>query len=158
MDISDKIQEMISNDSDMLLDSSDKKYIRFIPKELDFIPNEAIGWTKSNRILLFEIRNNPNSIELYLMIGPGNQELREELYRVVQNNPTLFSNATKKLSKTWFTCHKTNILRYEEEDYDVADILDGIINFFNRFKKNQLQDMINAFVSGYKIKQDASKE
>jgi hypothetical protein len=136
LEIHDYLVDIIQKDQNLVLDDSSKSYIRFIPESLDFIPREGQGWIKTKRILLFELNNNVNGLDLYLIIGPGPQEIREKLYNIAKNNLSLFNKSNRSLTKQWFTIYKKSILKskdYEDmESEDIRKLIEKrVINFKN---------------------------
>ena len=139
MEIQECLIEIIKNDSDLILDFSSKSYIRFITKKLDFIPRKGEGWTKSKRILLFEFKNNPNGVGLYLIIGPGPKEIREKLCEIAQDNLKLFNVANRKFTGQWFSIYKKSIVKANYyEDKDISEIREHIKEKLESFKINDL--------------------
>jgi hypothetical protein len=132
----DIIVDFIKNKKDMILDSESKKFIRFIPKNLDFIPKEGENWTKSKRILLFEINISHNGVNSYLIIGPGPQVIRDNLYTISKDKKIINANLNRKMTPKWFTVNKKNILRANEfkgtDGYDLRDLIEKRLkNYFN---------------------------
>ena len=84
------LRELVSEHENLEEDHSTKAYVRFIPRELDFLPRVSDGWTSSRRILLFEIENYRSKISCGLILGPGPQEMRTRIYEVVQQHPDVF--------------------------------------------------------------------
>ncbi|MEI6328597.1 MAG: PD-(D/E)XK nuclease family protein [Pseudanabaena sp. ELA645] len=85
------IQEFTSSEKGSLEeDQSTQTYIRFSPKEWDDLSFQktALKWTKSKRILLFEFRNVPESLELNLVIGPGSIEIRKDISQKIEGLET----------------------------------------------------------------------
>lgn len=139
MEINECLTEIIKNDSDLILDFSSKSYIRFITKKLDFIPRKGEGWTKSERILLFEFKNNLNGIALYLIIGPGPKEIRENLYEIAKKSPKLFNVANRKFTTQWYSIYKKPIIKANNyEDKDILEIRERIKEKIENFKINDL--------------------
>ena len=139
MEIQECLIEIIKNDSDLILDFSSKSYIRFITKKLDFIPKIGEGWTKSKRILLFEFKNNPNGVGLYLIIGPGPKEIREKLCEIAQDNLKLFNVANRKFTGQWFSIYKKSIIKAKNyEDKDISAIGKYFKEKIENFKTNDL--------------------
>ena len=139
MEIQECLIEIIKNDSDLILDFSSKSYIRFITKKLDFIPRKGEGWTKSKRILLFEFKNNPNGVGLYLIIGPGSKEIREKLCEIAQDNLKLFNIANRKFTGQWFSIYKKLIINAKNyEDKDISEIREYFKEKIESFKMNDL--------------------
>jgi len=123
LDTHDFIIDIIRKQGDVILDSESKKFIRFIPKSLDFIKKDGDGWTKSKRILLFEIYNDSNGINLYLIIGPGPKEIRNKIYHISRDNKLINFNVNRKLTPRWFAIYKKNLLRAKEfENNDREDL------------------------------------
>ena len=139
MEIQECLIEIIKNDSDLILDFSSKSCIKFIAKKLDFIPREGEGWTKSKRILLFEFKNNPNGVGLYLIIGPGPKEIREKLYEIAQDKLKLFNVAKRKFTGQWFSIYKKSIIKAKNyEDKDILEIKEYFKEKIDSFKINDL--------------------
>ncbi len=55
-------------------------------------------WTGTGRVLLFVFGNFPDSLDLILQIGPGDEETRYRLLRMAHNNPTVFKEAPETLN------------------------------------------------------------
>jgi len=139
MEINECLTEIIKNDSDLILDFSSKSFIRFITKKLDFIPRKGEGWTKSERILLFEFKNNLNGVALYLIIGPGPKEIREKLCKIAKNKLKLFNVANRKFTGQWFSIYKKPIVKANNyEDKDISEIKKHLKEKIESFKINDL--------------------
>ena len=133
----DIIVDFIKNKKDIILDSESKKFVRFIPKEMDFITKKGEDWTKSKRILLFEINNDSKGINSYLIIGPGPKDIRDELYNISRNNKIINFNINRKMTPKWFAVHKKNILRANEFEGNDGNELRNLIEdrleaYFNK--------------------------
>jgi len=139
MEINECLTEIIKNDPDLILDFSSKSYIRFIAKKLDFIPRKGEGWTKSERILLFEFKNNINGVALYLIIGPGPKEIREKICKIAKNKLKLFNVAKRKFTGQWFSIYKKSIVKANNyEDKDISEIKKHLKEKIESFKMNDL--------------------
>lgn len=103
-EVSDLLQRLIPGDgSGLELDESTRSYVRFFPTAWDAIPQQRLGsgWTKTRRIVLFEFAVSAQKVTLKLLIGPGNAEVREGLFRCAQSHPDVFKAAGKTLSAKW---------------------------------------------------------
>jgi hypothetical protein len=139
MEINECLIEIIKNDSELIPDYSSKSFIRFITKKLDFIHREGKGWTKSRRILLFELRNNLNGVDLYLIIGPGKTEIREKLCEISKKSLNLFKLASRNFTSQWFSIYKKSIIKAKSyEDKDISEIKEHIKEKLENFKINDL--------------------
>ena len=142
----DFIIDVIRKRSEIILDSESKKFIRFIPKSLDFIKKDGDGWTKSKRILLFEIYNDSNGINLYLIIGPGPKEIRNKIYHISRDNKLINFNVNRKLTPRWFAIYKKNILRAKEfENNDREDLKRLIGERLNDIFTKEITRIVNIF-------------
>jgi len=139
MEIKEYLESLIESDNGLICDFSSKSYIRFISKKLDFIPREGEGWTKSKRILLFEIKNYYDGVGLYLIIGPGPDEIRKKLYEIAKNNSKLFNVVNRKFSEKFFSIYKKKwVTKKNFEDLDITEIKKIIDKKFENFKKEDL--------------------
>ena len=84
------LEEIIesTNTKEIELDHCTKTIVRFAPKKWDNSPDQGKGekWTSSKRILLFEFHNFTESLELKLILGPGDFAVREKLYKIFEND------------------------------------------------------------------------
>lgn len=99
-----------------LLDHSDHTRIRFSTERLDSIVGFiGEGWSKQiKRLLLFEIENREDKYILKLIIGPGNQDVREALYQKAKENTDLYNSAKKTLTPTYTSIYSKKILDQEQ--------------------------------------------
>jgi hypothetical protein len=134
------LTDLIESNSELILDDSTKSYIRFIPKNLDFIPKNGDGWTTTKRILLFEFNNAEKKLELNLLIGPGQEVIREKLFNIAKSNSNIFSVAGKrKLAKIHSQIFKKKILKLKDYDENEFENIKLIIE--QKFKKLLSEDV-----------------
>lgn len=117
--IREKLENLISTTPDLVMDIGSKSYIRFLPKSWDVpILQQGAGWTRTGRILLFEIQNYPNMLNVHLIIGPGPQDIREKLYTLTQQKEIF--RAYRAFGAKWNTIYRRAMLT--EKDYDEDDL------------------------------------
>ena len=140
-EIFQNLTDVISDNQNLILDDSTKSYIRFWSKELDFIPKKGEGWTKNiQRILLFEIYNRTDGLTLYLMLGPGDAELRERIHEYVKEKNLININKNRALSKQYFAIYKRKLLKSEEyEQLESDEIKELIIKKIDKFLKKDYE-------------------
>ena len=132
------LESLIQEQSDLEFDHCSKSYIRFVPKEWDVpLLMEGEGWTSSNRMLIFQWLNYPDSLKFILSIGPGPENIRKNLYEMAKQNPPL--KPTSAFGSKWNTIYHRTWL--PPKDYKEADI-DGMIaemqKKWNQFLENDL--------------------
>ena len=101
----------------IVLDQGGKSYIRFTYSNWDKDTPQLTGqgWTQSKRILLFEFNNLPNSLTLKLIVGPGDQVIRNNLYQSAIDNPSVFKGMSKKLYPKFTQIYKNEFLNQREQ-------------------------------------------
>jgi len=141
-EICDVLVELIGTRKELVQDDSSKAYVRFLPKTWDVLPRVGEGWTRSKRLLLFEFNNSNSQLTLKLYVGPGEQEFRDRLYRVLSAYPKVFNRADQKLYPKWWSCHSERWLEPREYDeLDAASVRAAIEQRLDRFLKDQLPKM-----------------
>lgn len=148
-EISECIVDIVDHDSDLILDYSSKSYIRFIPKELDHPRlKKGEGWTDTGRMLLFELHNYDRGVHLNLLIGPGPQAIREELYSIANANRPIFKTAKGKLTPQWKQLYTEQWLSAKQAaDMDMEDIGTLLTDKLGQFKANVMPMMIEKLQS-----------
>src|SRR5215208_2379307 len=115
------LEALVREEAHLVLDESDKYYIRFIPRDWDQ-DTLKVGkdwtdkWTKTGRILLFEFSNR-DTIRLKLLIGPGPEEVRQKLFDMALRGAT-FRPSREVLQRKWNTIFSRNFLKLDPEFYE----------------------------------------
>lgn len=125
-DLSHAVQQMIvtSREHGIHADYTSKAYVRFYIEEWDRIPvlTQGQGWTRSGRVLLFEVQVLGDRLQLTLIVGPGPAHAREALYQLAESNPKLFKGRTTKLYPKYTTLMTQRWLgptEYAEQDNEL---------------------------------------
>lgn len=121
------LENLITANTDLVIDSNSKSFLRFIPKYWDVNKlKQGSGWTKSGRMLLLEFQNFPNLVRLHLVIGPGPIEIREKLYAMAEQYREF--NAYRVLGSKWNTILQLYFVN--KKDYEVTDFeaMETLIN------------------------------
>ena len=90
------LEEKIKSTKGIVLEHSTQSYISFSPEswtQIDLF-NHAEGWMHSKHGLIFNIRNDVDSIVISLRIGPLPKEDRDYLYNLIQESD-LFRDRNK---------------------------------------------------------------
>ena len=135
-------------------DHTTKSLIRFAPKQWDslYFQNKGSGeWNYTKRVILFEFHNTGDSINIVLVIGPGDSETRLKLYDHASSNKKLF-NAIKagKLTGKYKRIYSSPILNKtpgnEDDDEEVLNnkIKKKVDDFFEKDYPNIVNFMADA--------------
>lgn len=137
-----------------LLDHSNNTRIRFSTERLDSIVGfMGEGWSKQiKRLLLFEIDNREDNYTLKLIIGPGNQEIRNELYTKAKENPDLYNIHRNHLSEQFTTIYSTKILTQAQfSSYSLEQLKKHIAESLEDFIKCDLNPLCEGLRSQQQI-------
>lgn len=142
-DISDYLQSLIHEDSNMIFDSAGKTLIRFSTPTIDSkIPKVSEGWLRSKRLVVYEFQNFDNKLMLRLYIGPGDKELRKFLFDFFSKKHVLFSLTNRTMGSKHHCIYQKEFLRkkeYEEKEYE--DLVSIINKKWKEFVENQLHQI-----------------
>lgn len=123
LDIKEYLIQKIQSTVPLISDQATKTYIRFSTQLFDeMIDNVSEGWTKTNRILLYELKNYEERLTLNLLIGPGPDDYRMKLFSIFSDKQSLFTlaKADKYIGKKYHTVFQRVILK--KKDYEDATI------------------------------------
>ena len=126
-DIREVVETAIAGNSVLDLDIASKSYIRcFDPRWDDLLPLlKGRGWTSSGRMLLLEFQNQPESLSISLVLGPGPERTRKQIFDRAVEVPRVFKPARKTMPSTFASLYRRSVLR--KQDYENVD-LDAIRN------------------------------
>ena len=131
MHIKDVLVEIIDENDTLDKDHCSKAYIRFIPKEIDFLPRKGEKWTPTKRILLFEIESSANSVDIKFLIGPGDQSIRTIIHEHT-NDKKIYKKT--KLYDQWTNIYKFNLAKISKlEDLDKAGLKETLKAGMDKF-------------------------
>ena len=143
-EIRDALLEMMEGDREFTLDVSNKTFIRFVPVSWDRPELQvAQGYTKTGRLLLFEFFNssqwNPNSLAIALTLGPGDENVRRQIYDAAMKTRSPFQPDPRGLSTKWPKLFWKEILPTADyDDLDFEGIQSRVQEEWSAFKSNEL--------------------
>lgn len=111
-EISEALLETLRANENVIIDHFSNTFVKFITKDLDFVPAKGDGWTRSKKILLFEIQINEKAVSLVLYIGPGDPEIRKTIYNCILQTP--IKGTTTQLYSKWTSIYKTELKKSKE--------------------------------------------
>jgi hypothetical protein len=137
--------KMIEADPDFTLDVSDKTWIRFYPVSWGRSELQRGAWDKSAMMVLFQFQNssqwNPNSLGLGLWVGPGDENVRRQIYEAATKAGSPFTPNPKGLSDEWVGLFWKEILNaavYDDLALDFERIQARLQEEWSAFKSNEL--------------------
>jgi PD-(D/E)XK nuclease superfamily len=148
-EISDFLQQLIEEDQAYHLAKDDctKKTIRFAPKAWDDLAFQKTcqGWTKSGRILLFQFWNTPQYLGLGLVIGPGDENLKQSIYQSIQILNISGVKKRCKITRGYNEVFAVQILGASDyEDGNLEEIQNKVDIFFKKFLQTDLTEFLQA--------------
>ena len=167
------IADVINEDPELILDHLTADCVYFIPSDLDRFINKkgrrGKAWP-TERLLLFQIENRV--IDLYnhksrlmqsLVFGPGDENIREQLYNTIKQIPDYFTGLNRREEKDEglhrpkdiFITLPTLGLFDENTNLDKERIRSEIKEWINKFKQSVYCDMaqkLGAITSDKNIK------
>lgn len=155
--IKDHLVELIESASNLELDRASKSYFYFIPKKWDLpILKNGQGWTRSGRMLLFQFTNLQDVLKLSLILGPGPDEPRQELFELVRQNEPPFKRSFKALGRMYSTIYNRNFLTQSNYQEKTTEELRKDIELrWNEFLEHELPKLNELLAS--KIEQMETK-
>lgn len=143
------LSDLITENDQVVIDDSVKSYINFFPKEWSEKEpfHQGEGWTSLNKLLIFQFRNSPNSLKLHLVIGPGDNDAREKIFKIAQENQQLFNPSRNKLTPRYFTIFHSSILTKTDliNAASIEDVQEKIEKRWDRFLKEKLPRFLAVF-------------
>ena len=141
-EISSFLLQLVEQSDRLLPDHSTKTYVRFWPRELDFLPKVGDGWTPSKRLLLFEFDGSSGGLNLKIVLGPGPKELRETLHAVIARSPDVFNKAGQRFYPVWWSCHIERWVNPKQyQDSDGEELRQQLTERFKHFVERDLPKM-----------------
>ena len=142
-DISDYLQSLIKSEPSLILDSYGKSVIRFTSENIDKVmPKISEGWTKSNRLILFEFNNYADRLALRFYLGPGDIEKRQSLYNFFSEKGDLFTLTKQGLYKKWNCLYQHDFLKKKDyEDKEYPELIEKIDKKWAEFKSGELVEI-----------------
>jgi len=149
-EIADALLKMIKADPDFTLVRSSKEFIDFFPKLWDRPELQRGTWSKTAMMVLFQFMNssqwNPNSLGFGLLVGPGDENVRRQIYEAAEKTGSPFTPNPNGLSDKWMRLFWKEILNaavYDDLDLDFEWIQARLQEAWSAFKSNELPLMIN---------------
>lgn len=124
LEVSEYLQKILPEDSEIIIISAGKTIINFITKTLDnAIKGKGEAWTKSRRFVWYQFLIYSERLVLRLYIGPGDKDFRDKLLQFCIAKKEIFSLADRKsIGVKWHAVYQKEFLK--KKDYADANIED----------------------------------
>ena len=119
-EVSESIQDYVKSRDDLIPAGFSKNYIKFLPCSMDVLPRRGTGH-QNNLMMALTLENKGERVRLRLELGPGPQQIRQQVYELSKSSPKLFGKPKTKLSPVWHSflgCSETWINSKEYDDLD----------------------------------------
>lgn len=133
----------------LIEDRSTATIFRFLPSRWDeMLPDvgcSAESWTRTGRGLMFEIKVNPSTarIHLILIMGPLSPQLRERIYAAAMRRPHLFKGLVKPMGQHHSTLFSRELLPPAlARTLDFEQQCEAASLAWSEFQRDELMDLI----------------
>jgi hypothetical protein len=150
-DIRALLERLIKSDPDFELDDCTKTYIRFAPTSWTS-PHlrTGTGFTKSGRIVLFQFENLPDSLRLYLSMGPGDPGVRSRIWEALRSQGGRIFSPKGSVDEKWYHPFQLDFLSPQDYQPDDMDSIEAKIqermSSFKATQFPQIDEVISATV------------
>lgn len=140
------------------LDSVQGKWIRFAPKEWDILVFQSAcssGWSKKQRLLLLEFWNDPQNLELRLVIGPGDEKFKQPIYQKLCELGISGLKRCKNKENSYTQAYGVQVL--DPKDYaedNLEELQDKIRAFWLTYINSDLKVIRNAIFEAFEKTED----
>lgn len=139
----------IQHNENIEFDHCVKGYVRFAVPRWDLVQGQLSGnnqWTKSNRVLLFQVQNYSTDITLKMFIGPGDSKFRKILFEGTSSENKIFRDRSKTLNKKWNQIYKKQLVTKTQMDYELDSIKNLITQGLEKFLYDGEFDKISSYI------------
>ena len=155
-DIEEYLSQLIeefSESQNLELDSIYGRWIRFTPKEWDELAFQGTcngGWSKKNRLLLFEFWNDPQNLELRIVIGPGEAKFKQPIYQALKQLGISGLKRCKNKESSYTQAYGVRVLTSTDyEDSDLEELQEKIRAFWLNYIDGDLKVIRHAISKAF---------
>ena len=98
-----------------------KTYLKFLPSCMDVLPRKGHQVDNNELLLTCWLQNKDERIRFKLEMGPGPQQLREQVYERAKGYPKAFGSPKAKLSPVWHSFGGSEVWITPKEYHDLSD-------------------------------------
>lgn len=148
-DIAEMIERLLRAFPELILDRSSKSRLRFLPRDWDSQTLKvAQDWTRTGRVLLMELWNDPGRLQLRLQLGPSiDEETRRRVYDTARVNQPPFV-VTSPLTRRWTTLFNRSLpMAKVDEEFDLDELEGQIRQHLEGFVRSEVPAMTDVLRS-----------
>lgn len=150
--LSQLIQEFAGAEN-LELDSIQGRWIRFAPKEWDTLVFQntcSSGWSTRNRLLLLEFWNDSQSLELRIVIGPGEAKFKQPIYQKLCGLGISGLKRCQNKDSSYTQAYGVQVLNPTDyEEGDLEGLQDKIRAFWLNYINSDLKVIRNAIFEAF---------
>jgi hypothetical protein len=129
------------------LDQCSKGNVRWVTPGIGRLPAIGEGWTRTGRMLLFEMDSYGKKMVLKLILGPGPEEFRKRIHAAVQGQ-SIFNKHSSKLYPKWWTFHSLSFLsKKQSESMELEEAEDYVRERLAKFFADEVPAIEEALLS-----------
>jgi PD-(D/E)XK nuclease superfamily len=140
-EIGEILADLVRNEPIVVLEDANKTSLHFLPHHWieSNLLNMGAGWTKTGRMLLFEINNEPSRVVLSLGIGPGTDETRKRLFEAALSKRPPFKPSQTILARMWNRIYQETLISGPAlTEQDIGGVRTQLEAAWTRFVREQL--------------------
>ena len=135
-EVAEAIEKHIKSREDWRPGDLGKTYLKFLPSCMDVLPRKGTA-DSSGMLLTCWLQNKDERVRFKLEMGPGPQQLREQIYEIAKGDPKAFGSPKAKLypvwhsfggSEVWITPNEYNDLTDDEIGQRIGEKIDAFLN------------------------------
>lgn len=116
-EVSQSVLDHIRSKPDELITVDDSKsYIKFVPTSMNVLPLEGTAY-ETKQLLTCLLENKGDRLRFRLELGPGPQEIRQQVYEKAKELPAVFGKPKAKLSPCWHSFTGLSALWLSPKEY-----------------------------------------
>jgi hypothetical protein len=147
LELAEYLGRLIGGEQSLAMVRLSKSYANFVPQAWRGMPeyNMGNGWPHSTATLSLQFSILPDQLNIYLVLGPVDQEheyVRERIFAYARANSSVFRGCHHNLTKKWTMLYKMPFLTAKDyEDASVEDLAQIIEPKWNRFLRDVLPQL-----------------
>ena len=120
-EVAQAIEKCIRSRKDWIPGQLSKTYLKFLPVCMDVLPHKGRQSGNSELLLTCWLQNKDERVRFKVEMGPGPQEMWEQVFEKAKSHPKEFGSAKTRLSPMWHSFGAGEVWITEKEYNDISD-------------------------------------